>query len=92
MDIKNPLTSQAQDQLQQLIEQLVYLDHEDGTDIAGELTDTILEIKTNGLSVDEAKELFADRVKLMKLNSVLTKDEAIRIVEAVIQHALKMLG
>jgi uncharacterized protein (UPF0335 family) len=76
----------APDELKQLIEQLVYLDHEHETDIAEHMTGLILDIKSAGLSKDEATELLNDVVPLMKLNSVLQNDEQLRMVEALIQH------
>ena len=76
----------AKDEIAQLIEQLAYLDHESNTDVATHLTDTIIEIKTTGLSKSEATELLADRLKLLRLNSVLTTDEQLRLVEAVIDR------
>lgn len=77
--------------LKQLIEQLAYLDHENETDVAGEMADLITHIKIEGLTQDEAEELLKDRVELMKLNSVLADDEQIRLVEAFIQRVPGLL-
>lgn len=69
-----------------LIEQLAYLDHEHGTDVAGEITEVIGHARAEGLSAAEIVELAEDRVKLLRLQSVLADDEMIRVVEAIIQH------
>ena len=75
----------AQDELQALIAQLAYFDHENSTDVAEELTDTVVVIRTENLTRDEAVELLEDRLEMMKLNSILEKDEDIRLVESIIR-------
>lgn len=70
-------------ELKQLIEQLGYLDHEHGTDIANHISSIITQAKSAGLSKDEVTELLADQVELMQLNSVLDNDEQLQIVEAI---------
>lgn len=84
------MTTPTED-FQSLVQQLAYLDHTNDTDVAGELTDVVLHVKTEGLSKSEAAELFADRVKLMQLNGVIEKDEVLQLCEACIQKAIGSL-
>lgn len=84
------MTTPTED-FQSLVQQLAYLDHTNDTDVAGELTDVVLHIRTEGLSKDEAKELFEDRVKLMQLNGVIEKDEVLQLCQACITKAISSL-
>lgn len=72
--------------LKDLIDQLGYLDHEYDTNVLVELNEAIVDIHNGNLTKDEATELLNDKIKLMKLNSVLEDDEHIRTVEAVIHQ------
>jgi hypothetical protein len=76
----------AREELQGLIEQLVYHDNENETEIANEVLDAISFIREEGLTRDEAVELLNDRYELWSLNSVLQDEEQIRIVEAVLHR------
>lgn len=77
--------------LRDLIEELAYIDHEEGTDVAGLLTTLVSQAKEEGLTEDEAAELLDDNVKLMQLNSVLVDDEHLRLVQDVVRNLLDVL-
>lgn len=72
--------------VQTLISELAYLDHENDTAVADELTEVIMVIREDELTEEEAKELLEDRLDLMKLNHVLETDEHIRLVETIIRQ------
>ena len=83
---KNP-----EQELHDLIQQLSYFDHADQTDVAVQLAGSIHMIRVQGISKDEATELLNDQLKLMKLNSVIERDEVLQVAEALIQKALGVL-
>ena len=76
----------VENELKALIAQIAYHDHEHDTNIAEELTDVIVTVKTLDLTHEEAVELLEDRLEMMKLNSILEKDEDIRLVQTIIRQ------
>lgn len=82
----------VQENFEDLIQSLAYLDHEHGTDIALELTDLIIESRAEGLSKGEVTDLLNERLDTMLQNSVLEDRAHIETVEQVIRALPDLVG
>jgi hypothetical protein len=82
----------VQENFEDLIQSLAYLDHEHGTDIALELTDLIIEARAEGLSEGEVTDLLNERLDTMLQNSVLEDRAHIETVEQVIRALPDLVG
>ncbi len=82
----------VQENFEDLIQSLAYLDHEHGTDIALELTDLIIEARAEGLSEGEVTDLLNERLDTMLQNSVLEHRAHIETVEQVIRALPDLVG
>lgn len=56
----------------EVLEQLIYLDHEHDTDVAGYLGNTVREVNLIGLGEAQAHELLIDRIELLIDEAVIT--------------------
>jgi hypothetical protein len=60
-----------------VLQDLIYLDHEHDTDVAGYLGNTVREVNLIGLGEQQAHELLNDRIELLITEAVITDHDHI---------------
>lgn len=78
--------------IEEMIQNLAYYDHEHGTDVAAELTDLVVEARSEGMSKQEVTEILNERLEMMLENSVLEDRAHIEAVELVVRTLPGLVG
>jgi hypothetical protein len=73
--------------LTELNDQIAFIDHENNTEILEHVHSCIeaSKVEKAGLSQSEYEELLADKLSLIELDSILSKDEDLRFVQAILR-------
>lgn len=77
--------------IEYIISQISYLDHENDTDVAYELTNVITEIKQQKMSAEEGTALLQERFGQMKENGLFDEPEHEQLVAEFIDQLPSML-
>jgi hypothetical protein len=77
--------------IEYIISQISYLDHENDTDVAYELTNVIKEIKTEGMSAEEGTALIEERFSQMKANGLFEEPEHEQLVQEFVEQLPSLL-